>query len=441
MSRHWADRVAALGLQGQSALLAVERFSEVERRFAERFGEMTIARAWWVPGRIEVLGKHTDYGGGRSLLAAVERGFHVVARPRSDGLIRLLDASSNSLLSVPLAADVAPRPGHWTDYPISVIRRLARDFPTASTGVDMVIRSSLPAASGLSSSSALVIAAFLPLVHFNRLRESREWSDAFADDDAVAGYLGAVENGRSFGRFAADRGVGTHGGSEDHTAILRCRPGHLSQYHFLPVTPEVVLPLPSSWQFVIGVSGVHAAKAGRVQAHYNALSGELSALLALWRSKTGRDDASLFSALRSAPEAANLLEAIATTHSGALAARLAQFRDEVEVIIPGVVAALAAQDFERVGALVARSQAHAEAVLANQVPETVYLARSAHTLGAAAASAFGAGFGGSVWALVPNETAAQFRAAWLEDYLQQFPQHRQRADAFLSAPGPAAAEV
>ena len=388
-----------------------------------------------------MLGKHTDYGGGRSLLAAVERGFHVLARPRDDGMIRLLDASSNSVLAVPLATDVAPHPGHWTDYPISVIRRVARDFPSAATGMDAVIRSSLPGASGLSSSSALVIATFLPLAACNDLRSTGQWHAALPDDDALAGYLGAVENGRPFGPFPADRGVGTHGGSEDHTAILRCRPGHLSQYHFLPVTPEATLALPAGWIFAIGVSGVHAAKAGRVQARYNALSAELSTLLSRWRSQTGRDDASLFRALRSSPEAAGALATIAAGHSRALGARLAQFRDECELIIPAVVAALAIGDVQALGELVGRSQAHAETTLANQVPETVHLVRSARTLGAAAASAFGAGFGGSVWALIPLDGATQFCAAWLTDYRAMFPHHQQRADAFLSAPGPAAAEV
>lgn len=441
MKRSWAERVAALGLQGESAVLAMARFAEVEQRFAGRFGDTGPARAWWVPGRIEVLGKHTDYGGGRSLLAAVERGFHLIARPRSDGMIQLVDASSNSLLSVALAADVPPRPGHWTDYPISVIRRVARDFPSAATGMDMVIRSSLPPASGLSSSSALVIATFLPLALFNALRRTAEWQDALPDDDALAGYLGAVENGRMFGPFLADRGVGTHGGSEDHTAILRCLPGQLSQYHFLPVTPEATLALPAGWIFAVGVSGVHAAKAGRVLAHYNALSGQLSTLLSRWRSQTGRDDASIFAALRSSAEAAAVLATLAADHSPALAARLAQFRDETEQIIPGVVAALRAGDWLEVGALVDRSEAQAETILANQLPETIHLVRSARAMGAAAASAFGAGFGGSVWALIPSEGAAPFCAAWLDEYLHTFPQHRTRADAFLSAPGPAAAEV
>src|SRR6187431_2490428 len=48
--------------------------------------------AWWIPGRIEIFGKHTDYAGGRSLVAAVPRGFAIVAAPRDDGVIAAKDA-------------------------------------------------------------------------------------------------------------------------------------------------------------------------------------------------------------------------------------------------------------------------------------------------------------------------------------------------------------
>ena len=55
----------------------------------------------------------------------------------------------------------------------------------------------------------------------------------------------------------------------------------------------------------------------------------------------------------------------------------------------------------------------AERLLGNQVPETISLASTARALGAAAASAFGAGFGGSVWALVPEADAHAFASDWL----------------------------
>lgn len=439
----WRDRVAAIGLGDAAGALAARYFTEVASQHAAVFGSSRDSRAWWVPGRIEVLGKHTDYGGGRSLLCAVERGFHVIATPRDDAVVRISDASTNANITIPFAPDAAPRPGHWTDYPITVVRRIARDFPAARTGMNLMIRSSLPSASGLSSSSAMVIACFLPLAAINNLRSMPEWA-AIPDDDALAGYLGAMENGRVFGALAADRGVGTHGGSEDQTAIIRAVPGHLLQYHFLPVTREAVVPLPAGWQFVIGMSGVHAAKGGAAQARYNALAGEVAELLAIWRRHTNREDQSLFAALRSSPDAAEQLDALIDGESSeaeVLRARLTQFREECEIIIPEMTRRLRDGDVTALGPIVARSQALAERTLGNQVAETIHLATRATDLGAAAASAFGAGFGGSVWALVRESDVGPFAVRWRDDYLGRFPDRRHRAEFFGSRAGPAATEL
>jgi galactokinase len=439
----WGDRVAALGLALPAAELAERYFGEVAARHAALFGDSAATRAWWVPGRIEVLGKHTDYGGGRSLLCAVERGFHVVASPRDDALVHIVDASTNASVSIPLERDAESRPGHWTDYPIAVVRRIARDFPGAHVGMNAAIRSSLPSASGLSSSSAMVIACFLPLAALNQLRDHPAWR-AIADDDALGEYLGAVENGRAFGPFPADRGVGTQGGSEDQTAIIRSVPGTLLQYHFIPVTHEATEPLSGGWQFVIAMSGAHAAKGGAVQARYNALAEEVTALLGLWNRETGRADRSLFAALHALPDATQLLFAAIAADPGsppALYNRLAQFTDEIDTIIPEVSRRLMSGDVAGIGDLVARSQAGAERALRNQIPETSHLAGRARDLGAAAASAFGAGFGGSVWALVRSEEAASFKARWRDDYLATFPARRHRAEFFGSGAGPGAREL
>lgn len=440
----WHERVAAIGLTGAAATLATQYFEEVGSRHAAVFAPAQPARAWWVPGRIEVLGKHTDYGGGRSLLCAVERGFHVVATPRDDAVIRIIDASTTASVTIPFSPDAEPRPGHWTDYPITVVRRVARDFPGARIGMNATIRSSLPSASGLSSSSAMVIACFLPLAALNALRDHATWK-SIRDEDALAEYLGAMENGRAFGSLAADRGVGTQGGSEDQTAILRGQPGSLLQYHFIPVTHEATVALPPDWCFVIAMSGVHAAKGGAVQARYNALAGEVSALLAIWNTEMHREDRSLFGAIRSADDAATrlatMVAASATADRDTLRDRLAQFVDETDVIIPEVTRRLASGDVATIGELVARSQVNAERTLRNQIPETIHLARSAPGFGAVAASAFGAGFGGSVWALVRTEEIERFTEQWRNEYLANFPARRHRAEFFASRPGPAAIEL
>jgi galactokinase len=108
------------------------------------------------------------------------------------------------------------------------------------------------------------------------------------------------------------------------------------------------------------------------------------------------------------------------------------------VIVPGVAAALANGDLARVGTLVDRSQALAEQALENQVPETIHLARSARELGAHAASAFGAGFGGAVWSMAPAEGAQEFVARWRADYEAAFPLRRGRTTFIVTRPGPPA---
>src|SRR5439155_11397487 len=104
-------------------------FEAARQRLDEVSGTGDEPMRWFVPGRIEVFGKHTDYAGGRSLLCCVERGFHVVARPRSDRVVRIADAVLGVEASLTLSGEpVIDGQGSWTAYPAEVVRRIARDF-------------------------------------------------------------------------------------------------------------------------------------------------------------------------------------------------------------------------------------------------------------------------------------------------------------------------
>ncbi len=413
------------------------------RSWAAHFGDLRGVRRWWVPGRIEVLGKHVDYAGGRSLLATVDRGFHVLARPRRDALVHLVDARSRDVAHLALDAALPNQPGRWVDYPISVLRRVARDFPGSTTGMDAVIASSLPSAAGLSSSSALVIASFLPLAAFNDLEAREDWRAAIRDSADLAGYLGAVENGRAFGPFGTDFGVGTQGGSEDHTAILCCREGHLSEFRFLPVRAESETPLPEEWTFVIAACGVPAPKAGSARESYNRLAEQTGALLAAWNARHDSTATSLLDVLAEHPDAEHELQRLVMAHpnAGALSRRLEQFRSECMEIIPGAVTAVARRHPGALGAVVARSHELAVTVLENQIAETIALVRLAREERAIAASPFGAGFGGSVWALVERDRADAFRDRWLARYRAAHPDRADGASAFVSRPSRGAGEL
>jgi galactokinase len=400
-------------------------------------GSAGVPMRWGVPGRIEVLGKHTDYAGGRSLLCAVERGFAVAATPRGDARVRITDAARGVCVELSLDRGGASRSG-WTAYADAVVRRIARNFPGARRGADVAFASDLPAASGLSSSSALVVAIFTALAAVNTLDERDEYRREIRSAEDLAGYLGCVENGYAFGSLAGDAGVGTIGGSEDHTAILCSAAGELARYSFCPVRLEGRVGLPAGWTFAVGVCGVASDKTGSAKDKYNRASLAARAVLALWNEATGRSDPTLAAAVTSAPDAPDRIRDVLARRphrdfsAGALRARFDQFFEESERLVPAAAEAFARADAESLARIVDRSQDLAERLLGNQIPETVTLARSARNLGAIAASAFGGGFGGSVWALVPARRAEEFLTAWREDYRGRFPAPAARSTFFTT---------
>jgi len=400
---------------------------------------------FFVPGRIEILGKHTDYAGGRSMLVAADRGFCLAVRPRADDRVQVTDAVSGESVGFPMSPDVVARTGHWSNYPMTVARRVAGNFPSARRGADIAFASDLPPAAGMSSSSAMIVAVFLALAEANYLRTQADYPVFLRDPMQLAEYLGCVENGQSFLSLEGDRGVGTFGGSEDHTAILCAEPNTISQYAYCPVIFEQAYEVPQGHTFAIGTSGVVAEKTGAAREKYNRISRLATAIVKLWQRKAFRDDAHLAAVLRTAPGAADRLKRIVATATNedpaALLARLEHFMIESGQIIPAAGQALAQGDLTRFGRLVDQSQRAAEELLGNQIPQTIYLAAAARKCGAAAASAFGAGFGGSVWAMVQKTHADSFLTAWADAYRQKFPQNSPASTFFLTAAGPAALRV
>ena len=531
-----AGGLSAAAADAKAALLA---------RCAEALAAGGAARdaattAFFVPGRIEVLGKHTDYAGGRSLIAAAEQGICLVAAAREDATIRAMaldmatkrsetkgsETQGSGALSVeapdpasfkaatvefPLSPDLLPAVGHWSNYLATVGRRLARNFPGASRGADIAFAGDLPVAAGMSGSSALVVACFLALAAVNRLREREEFHGNVATPEDLAEYLGAVENGQTFRGLAGDKGVGTFGGSEDHTAMLCSKVGMLAQYAYCPMRLERRLPMPAGYVFAIASSGVAAEKTGEAMEKYNHASRLAAEVARVWREATGRNDPHIAAALASsspatsaermravlagatdgsatqegsgalsveAPDPFSVARASDGVGSGALTdrapdplaftsavmrggsgdpprtiilspaahnqdllTRFEHFFGESEEIVPAAGDALAVGDLPAFGRLVDLSQKLAEGYLGNQVPETVLLTRAARELGAVAASAFGAGFGGSVWALVRRDEAERFLAAWSARYREAFPSRAASASFFLSGAGPAAIEL
>lgn len=431
----------------------------VARRLAERFAHVASAldgdaaqaagappAALFVPGRIEVLGKHTDYTGGSSLTCATERGFCVVAVPGTGRTLRIVRVETGEAVQTDVQAADPPPEGHWATYPLTVVRRVAQNFNGNSTGHPLrggtiAFSSTLPQAAGMSSSSAMVVAFFLALRAMNELTVRPRYQDHLRRPEALAQYLGAVESGQPFGPLAAQAGVGTFGGSEDHTAILCAAPGELRRFSYCPVRFEEAVALPDAYRFVVAVSGVRAEKTGGARDRYNRASQRAAAAAAAWRASTGHDDPHLGAAMRRPGFTLAQMRAALraeTTAPEPLIQRAEHFYVENQEVLPAAIEALRAADWDAFGTAVERSQRAAEQLLDNQVPETMFLARAARREGAVAASSFGAGFGGAVWALVPHDEVDRFRTAWADAYAAEFPERAEAARFFTERPGPAA---
>jgi galactokinase len=395
-------------------------------------------KAWFVPGRIEVLGKHTDYCGGRSVVAAVDQGIVVAFEPLPGRVVRVTDARSGSTCEFPLADDLKPTIGDWSNYPMTVARRVARDFPSARSGANIVIASDLVLAAGMSSSSALIIAIFLALSDVNSLASTEAYREELSQPTELASYVAAIEGGKAYGSFRADHGVGTAGGSEDHTAILCSQPGKLGVFSYRPVRLEQYVDFPSECVFVICSSGVVAEKTGTARLLYNRAS-ELASMSASHAAKAlGSSAEDLATLTREFPKDAIEKTWHGISESVDFSTRFRHFDAESNRIIPEAIRRLQSGDLSGWGSAVDDSQQTGERLLGNQVPETIYLAKTARELGAIAASAFGAGFGGSVWSMTRETDADMFIETWCKSYYSVYPQYESEAKFFATRPGPAA---
>jgi galactokinase len=170
-------------------------------------------------------------------------------------------------------------------------------------------------------------------------------------------------------------------------------------------------------------------------------------ILRVWNDATGRGDPSLGAAVASDSAAPDRIRELlrGAVHAeyppDVLVDRFDQFVEESTRIIPGARRSLERGDLDRFGALVDESQYNVERWLGNQIAPTVALQRQARELGAVAASAFGAGFGGSVWALVERDGAAEFARRWEARYRVAFPDAGPAAEVFVTAAGPAATRL
>lgn len=129
--------------------------------FRKLFGPAHEIRVFRAPGRVNLIGEHTDYNGGFVLPVALELATSVATAPSADGKLRIYSEDRKELREFDTAAIATLAPTReWTDYPIGVAQQLAAaGFPIAPA--NLLICSTVPEGSGLSSSAALEVSSAL----------------------------------------------------------------------------------------------------------------------------------------------------------------------------------------------------------------------------------------------------------------------------------------
>jgi galactokinase len=132
---------------------------ELVTAFAEVFGNDENTNIYFAPGRVNLIGEHTDYNGGHVFPCALNIGTYAVARRRSDRLLRVFSMNMPQLgiIEISLDSQKAVPAADWANYPAGVAWAFIAKGHPLPYGIDMLINGEIPAASGLSSSASLEV--------------------------------------------------------------------------------------------------------------------------------------------------------------------------------------------------------------------------------------------------------------------------------------------
>ncbi len=200
--------------------------------YASHFGEDpgVVVRA---PGRINIIGDHTDYCGLPVLPMAIGQAVYVAGGERSAPGLTAISSLDGGIVDSDATREQPP----WSRYVLAVLAELRPLAP--QRGANLALDSDLPATGGLSSSSALTVGCLTAL---NEL-----WDVGLPPDDLVVTAL------------AAERKAAIAGGAMDQTVITFARPGHALRIDFDPPLRRNV-PIPDGFAWIAGYSGTRAPK-------------------------------------------------------------------------------------------------------------------------------------------------------------------------------------
>lgn len=352
-------------------------------RYKERFGNAPRAAAM-APGRVEVLGNHTDYNGGYVMSAAIERTTTVVGDGLGDDRIALVTANFGKEAAHSAAA-IAPDPQNdWAGYVLGVADQLKKGG-VAVGGFQAVIDSDVPVGSGLSSSAALEVSTALFLQQLFRFE---------MDKMEIAKLCQRAEN-----QF-----VGVSSGLMDQFSSVFGRENSLLFLDCLTYEHETISLNRSDVELVICNSMVRHELTG---GDYNTRRAECMAAAAHFGKKLLRDvPFGEFEARKNElPENERR--------------RAEHVLNENRRVLDGRRAA-ARGDLRELGKLMAQSHASSRDLFENSTPELDFLVETALTLpGCYGARLTGGGWGGATINLVDSGEAESFRQELARRYREE----------------------
>jgi galactokinase len=187
------------------------RLSNIAERFRSRFDGA--GRVYRAPGRVNLIGEHTDYNDGFAMPAAIEFYCWVAIGPRQDRKLSVYSEEFSASAEVDLDSGSIVPTKSWSDYPIGVALELEKaGFPVR--GANLLIESEVPMGAGLSSSAAIEVATALAIAEHSgpspdRLQLARLCRRA--ENEFVGARVGIM-----------DQFVSLHG-QKDHALLLDCR--------------------------------------------------------------------------------------------------------------------------------------------------------------------------------------------------------------------------
>ena len=187
------------------------RLSTIVERFRERFGASP--RVYRAPGRVNLIGEHTDYNDGFAMPAAIEFYCWVAVGKREDRKLSIYSEEFSATAEADLSSTATAPSKSWSDYPIGVALQLEQ-AGFRIRGANLLIESEVPMGAGLSSSAAIEVATALALA---------EQSGASPDRVQLARLCQKAENEFVGARVGImDQFISLHG-QKDHALLLDCR--------------------------------------------------------------------------------------------------------------------------------------------------------------------------------------------------------------------------